>query len=211
METVDKIPVTAQVNPANARVCSFTVGHPLFPKGAFLCASAEMAEGSPLLQAIFQLPGVVQVWVSEERMTVEKNGEEPWPILGKRVAKTVRDLIRSGVNPLVVPSRRKIGSEEKIFEKVRAVLEKDVNPFIAAHGGRVDVTSVKGSTVYLTMDGGCQGCAAAASTMKGGVESAILSQVPEVSEVLDATDHAGGSHPCCTNSSPTTAAKTKGT
>jgi Fe-S cluster biogenesis protein NfuA len=94
-----------------------------------------------------------------------------------------------------VPSKRRKGSEEKIFDRVRDVLEKDINPFIAAHGGRVDVAGVKGSTVYVTMNGGCQGCAAASSTMKGGVESAILSQVPEVSEVLDSTDHAHGSHP----------------
>ena len=114
MDSVDKIPVSAQVSPANPDVCAFTVGKSLFPGDSYNCASPDapggddwglvMAKGSPLLEALFRIEGVTQVWVSDDRMTVQKTGEEPWPVLGKRIAKVVRDLLREGRGPLVVPA-----------------------------------------------------------------------------------------------------------
>jgi Fe-S cluster biogenesis protein NfuA len=191
----DKIPVSAQVSPANPQVCAFTVGRPLFPGDSYNCASAEMAKGSPLLEALFRIEGVNQVWVMDDRLTVEKSSEEPWPVLGKRVAKAVRDLLKAGVQPLVAPARARTGVEELIRRRTREILEKDINPSLAAHGGRVDVADVRGTSVRVVMSGGCQGCGSAAVTMRQGVERAILSQVPEASEVVDVTDHAAGDHP----------------
>jgi Fe-S cluster biogenesis protein NfuA len=195
MDSVEKIPVTAQVSPANPAVCAFTVGRPLFPGDSYNCASPEMAKGSPLLEALFALEGVSQVWVSEDRLTVQKNSDEEWPILGKRIAKTVRDLLREGRQPLVAPARARTGVEAHIRKRVREVLEAEINPSLAAHGGRVDVADVKGTTVNLIMSGGCQGCGSAAVTMRQGVERAIFSQIPEVTEVSDVTDHAAGQNP----------------
>jgi Fe-S cluster biogenesis protein NfuA len=194
MAAADKIPVNAQINPANPRVCLFTVGKPLFPGGSFNCPDAERAKGSPLLIALFGLPGIVQVWVADDRLTVEKNSDEPWPILGRRVADTVRTLIRAGVQPLVAPPKQKPGASG-LLRRVEEILEREINPRIAAHGGRVDVREVKDGIAYLTMSGGCQGCTAAAMTLRSGVESAILSRVPEIAEIVDVTNHGAGDHP----------------
>lgn len=195
MEPSDKISVTAQIHPANPRVCLFIVGRPLFPGDSFNCASAEMAKGSPLLEALFGLQGVIQAWVMDDKLTVEKDSEEDWAVFGKRVAKVAREALKSGASPLVAPHRNRSGLEEHIRSRARAVLESEVNPSLAAHGGRVDVTDVKGTSVYVVMSGGCQGCGSAAVTMRQGVERALLSQVPEISDVVDATDHAAGVTP----------------
>jgi NFU1 iron-sulfur cluster scaffold homolog, mitochondrial len=185
----DKIPVTAQVHPANPRVCSFTVGKALFPGDSYNCASAEMAKGSPLLEALFAVPGVAQAWVMDEKLTVEKDSDEEWPVFGKRVAKAVREVLRTP-GPWVVPGRARSGVEEHIRKRAREVLEAEINPSLAAHGGRVDVADVKGTTVEVVMSGGCQGCGSSAVTMRQGVERSLLSRIPEVSEVVDVTDHA---------------------
>lgn len=195
MEPVDKIPVTAQVHPSNPRVCLFTVGRPLFPGDSYNCASAQMAKGSPLLEALFALQGVVQVWVMDDRLTVEKDSEEEWPLFGKRVAKTVRDLLKSGREPLVAPHRSRTGVEEHIRKRAREVLEAEINPSLAAHGGRVDVADVQGTTVKVIMSGGCQGCGSAAVTMRQGVEKSLMTRIPEISEIIDDTDHAAGVNP----------------
>jgi NFU1 iron-sulfur cluster scaffold homolog, mitochondrial len=193
--TDDKISISAQVSAANPNVCAFVVEVPLFPGDSFNCASAEMAKGSPLLEALFAIEGVSQVWVADDRLTVEKNSEEPWPLLGKRVAKTVRDLLRRDIRPLVAPARNRSNLEELIRRRARVVLEKEINPSLAAHGGRVDVADVDGTSIKLIMSGGCQGCASASVTMRQGVEQALKAAVPEITEIQDVTDHASGDHP----------------
>jgi len=80
-------------------------------------------------------------------------------------------------------------------DRVRQVLELQVNPAIAAHGGNAELVAVEDGSAYLRLGGGCQGCGMAAVTLKQGVEAAILAAVPEVTEVVDVTDHAGGRNP----------------
>jgi Fe/S biogenesis protein NfuA len=80
-------------------------------------------------------------------------------------------------------------------EKVRRLLDVQVNPAIAAHGGYAALVKVDGSAAYITMGGGCQGCAMSALTLREGIESAILANVPEITEVIDTTDHAVGENP----------------
>jgi Fe/S biogenesis protein NfuA len=80
-------------------------------------------------------------------------------------------------------------------EKVRKLLDVQVNPAIAAHGGYASLVKVEDATAYITMGGGCQGCAMSALTLREGIEAAILANVPEITEVVDTTDHALGENP----------------
>jgi Fe/S biogenesis protein NfuA len=80
-------------------------------------------------------------------------------------------------------------------DKVRQLLDQQVNPAIAAHGGYASVVKVEDSTAFITMGGGCQGCAMSAMTLREGIESAILSAIPEITEVVDTTDHSVGENP----------------
>ncbi len=78
---------------------------------------------------------------------------------------------------------------------VQRILDDQINPQIAAHGGFVTLLEVKDETAFITMGGGCQGCGMADYTLKQGVEQAILEAVPSVRRVLDTTDHAAGTNP----------------
>ncbi len=80
-------------------------------------------------------------------------------------------------------------------EKVTQLLEQVINPAIASHGGRADLVRVEGSTALLQLGGGCQGCGLAAMTLRQGIETAILQNVPEITEVTDVTDHESGVNP----------------
>lgn len=80
-------------------------------------------------------------------------------------------------------------------ERVAAVIEEQINPGIASHGGFVTLLDVRDDTAYISMGGGCQGCSAADVTLKHGIETAILEHVPEIQHVLDTTDHAAGTNP----------------
>ncbi|MEX0825340.1 MAG: NifU family protein [Acidimicrobiia bacterium] len=80
-------------------------------------------------------------------------------------------------------------------ERVAQVLAEQINPAIAAHGGRAELVGVEGTTVYLKLGGGCQGCGMARVTLGQGIEVAIRGAVPEVGEIIDITDHASGENP----------------
>jgi Fe/S biogenesis protein NfuA len=87
--------------------------------------------------------------------------------------------------------------EGSIADKVKVLLEKSVNPSLAAHGGFATLVGVKDETsdVYLTMGGGCQGCAMSRMTLTNGIRQAIKEAIPEVNDVVDVTDHAQGENP----------------
>lgn len=93
-----------------------------------------------------------------------------------------------------------IGSGEAVAEgpvadRIRQVLEEQINPAIAAHGGFAELVAVEEDTAYLRMGGGCQGCAIAQVTLTQGIEVAIKDAVPEINEVIDVTDHSSGENP----------------
>lgn len=82
-----------------------------------------------------------------------------------------------------------------VAERVMQVLDQQVNPTIAAHGGRAELVAVEQRTAYLRLGGGCQGCAMATVTLSQGIETAIIEAVPEVTSVVDVTDHQSGTNP----------------
>jgi len=82
-----------------------------------------------------------------------------------------------------------------IADKVRTVLDEQVNPAIAAHGGLISLVDVEETDVYVEMSGGCQGCALSRMTLRQGVERMLREAVPELTAVHDVTDHASGENP----------------
>jgi Fe/S biogenesis protein NfuA len=85
--------------------------------------------------------------------------------------------------------------DSALARRVMAVLDRDVNPSIAAHGGHAELAGVDGDTAYLRLGGGCQGCGMASVTLTQGIEVAITQAVPEIVAVVDVTDHASGTNP----------------
>jgi Fe/S biogenesis protein NfuA len=79
--------------------------------------------------------------------------------------------------------------------RVQEVLDDRVNPALAAHGGVVSLVDIQETRVVLSFGGGCQGCGMADLTMKQGVSAQLKQQIPEITEVVDATDHAAGATP----------------
>ncbi len=78
---------------------------------------------------------------------------------------------------------------------IRKLLDDNINPSVAAHGGHIALVDVQDDTVYIRLEGGCQGCGMADVTLKQGIETEIKRAVPKIASVLDVTDHAGGTNP----------------
>ncbi len=80
-------------------------------------------------------------------------------------------------------------------QRVQAVLDQAINPALASHGGYASLAGIDDTKVYVTMGGGCQGCAASAMTLQEGIKTMLMDALPEITEVIDATDHSAGDNP----------------
>ncbi len=85
--------------------------------------------------------------------------------------------------------------EGSVEAKIQDLLDGDINPALASHGGFATLDHVEGSTAYMVMGGGCQGCGLAAMTLTEGIKAAIEDAIPEIDRVEDVTDHAAGENP----------------
>lgn len=80
-------------------------------------------------------------------------------------------------------------NDAEILDAVEKIMEEEVNPALATHGGGAKIVTVKDAKVYVELQGGCRGCMGARMTMKSGIERLLKEKVPAVLEVIDATNH----------------------
>jgi Fe/S biogenesis protein NfuA len=118
-----------------------------------------------------------------------------------------RDLLAGGLsirNPNLPPAQPQASPamagpppdlSGDVAQRVIQVLDRQINPSIAAHGGRADLVAVEDDAAYLRLSGGCAGCGMAAVTLSEGIEVAIKESVPEIVKIVDVTDHAAGTNP----------------
>ena len=129
---------------------------------------------------------------------------EPVFSLKIRIENTVRNYIPAVEEIRFVqggPSVEELDREPNLdwndpeVSAVHQLLEERINPSVAAHGGHIALIDVKDHAVYIRLEGGCQGCGMADVTLKQGVETMIKEAIPSITEVLDVTEHAGGTNP----------------
>lgn len=80
-------------------------------------------------------------------------------------------------------------------QAVQEVIDSQINPGVASHGGHVALLDVKDNIAYIALGGGCQGCGMVDVTLKQGIEVLLKEAVPEIRQVIDTTDHAAGKNP----------------
>ncbi|MFP3949125.1 MAG: NifU family protein [Gemmatimonadota bacterium] len=96
------------------------------------------------------------------------------------------------------PNLQPIGSKPlkgPLAERVQTVIDSEINPAVASHGGEIGLVEVRDAVAYIRMSGGCQGCGMARVTLKQGVERMLREAVPEIQGIVDVTDHSAGTNP----------------
>jgi len=84
---------------------------------------------------------------------------------------------------------------DDVSKSVAEVIESQVNPLVASHGGHVDLVGVNDGKAMIAFGGGCQGCGMVDVTLKEGIEVMITEGVPGITAVVDMTDHDAGTNP----------------
>jgi Fe-S cluster biogenesis protein NfuA len=192
---MDPNQIRISADPITSAMCRFTIDRPIYPNESFYFGSKEKAQGSSVAAKLFDLEGITSVLISHDQITVTKGGHEEWPVIGKKIGAAIRESLASNAPVVREDLKKSLPSADVIRERVQDVLDMDINPAVAAHGGIVELIDVKRNDVFLRMGGGCQGCGMASQTLRQGVESAIRRTVPEVGAIMDTTDHAAGRNP----------------
>ena len=189
----DEITIKGEPSATGER-CRFEVDRPVLPdESVFFADRSAAAKVSPLAAELLALPGVASVLVAENVVTLDADYAIDWPALG--VGHVIRRHLGTG-QPIVSESYfESLPAEADLKWAIGDLLDREINPAVASHGGYVELIDVKKNNVYIRLGGGCQGCGAADVTLKQGIEKAIRGLAPSVGEILDTTDHAAGRNP----------------
>ncbi|HUS61634.1 MAG TPA: NifU family protein [Acidimicrobiales bacterium] len=104
-------------------------------------------------------------------------------------------VIRNPNRPSPTIQHTAVVLEGSVEEKITLLLDGEINPSLAMHGGFAALDRVEGDVAYVLMGGGCQGCGLAKLTLTEGIKATIEDRIPEIREVIDVTDHAMGENP----------------
>ncbi len=193
----DQVLIKAEPSRDNEQ-CKFMVNRPLFEGHSWLFSNFEEAAGSPLAESVFSVDSIETLLLHESTAVVTKTGAKglaDWESFAKEVGGALRKTLESGTKLVSQEIIKTIPSEEVVREEIQKVIDTEVNPGVAGHGGRITLTAIAGNTVTIEMGGGCQGCSAADLTLKQGIHNSFRKAVPYVGAIYDETDHAAGSNP----------------
>ena len=158
----------------------------------------DQAAGSPLGERLFALGGLASVLIAGNVVTVGKAPAAAWPGLKAAVGAAIRTQLLSGV-PSMRGTSGAIGmpvrSDAELGAAVQELLDHEVNRAVAKHAGKISLLAVRDRRLFITMSGGCQGCASSQVTLRQGFEVMVKRVAPEITEVVDATDHPAGRQP----------------
>ena len=192
------ISIRAETSLTDPDTCKFTVSRSLHPGGPFFFGNQQRAAGSPLGERLFALPGVTNVLIAENVVTIGKELGTSWSGLKAAIGKAIRMQLLTGV-PAILEMAAYTGrqgrSDAELGVIVQQLLDKEVNRSIANHGGKISLVEVREGKLFISMSGGCQGCASSQVTLRQGLEVMVKRVAPEIEEIIDATDHAAGKKP----------------
>lgn len=91
---------------------------------------------------------------------------------------------------------RKVSDDAPLIERIEYVIQAEINPQLANHGGRVTVNNITDDGIaVLQFGGGCNGCSMIDVTLKDGIEKELVKRFPgEINGVRDITEHQAGEH-----------------
>ena len=184
--------IRAQPSAQDGDVMGFVLDQPLLEGGK---VTLRAGDDTPLSNALFGLAGVTDVTVAQATIWIRKAPAAAWVTLKPEIATAIRTALDATHAPLGELADPRDTPDTALLRAVEDLLDRQVNPSVAVHGGHIAVEKVAGSTVYLRMSGGCQGCAASSATLRDGVERMLRAALPEITKIVDVTDHASGTTP----------------
>jgi len=192
------ITIKAETAIADPDTCKFTVSTIVQAGGPFFFTDSVQAASAPLAATLFELPGVASVLIADNTVTVSKSADTSWQTLKAAIGAAIRAQLLSDLPAVLattIAQQAQGRSTEVVREIVQDILDREINRSIASHGGAIAIVDLREGQLYVRMSGGCQGCASSEATLKQGFEVMVKRAAPEITEIIDVTDHQSGQKP----------------
>ena len=172
-------------NPATLK---FLPGQTVLGTGTANFSEGDNLENSPIAKKLFEVEGVVGVFLGSDFITITKSDNFLWEHIKPALLGTIMDFIQSGeeiINENSTATMHQIqdGPDSEIVKKITDLLDTRVRPAVAQDGGDITFQSYDQGIVYLHMQGACAGCPSSTMTLKMGIENLLKHYIPEVTEV----------------------------
>ncbi|MDG1846003.1 MAG: NifU family protein [Acidimicrobiales bacterium] len=188
------IGIQAETSIADPETCRFTVDRVIDPGGPFSFDRDHPTDSSPLIAQLFSFDDVAHIVVAGSTVSVTKVPSASWEDLRQPIGAQIRSQLQTGQPAIAKPSRM-VRNDEQIRESIENLLEREVNPSIAAHGGVITIVDLSDGVLSIAMGGGCQGCASSTATLRDGFETMARRVAPELVRIVDTTNHSAGVTP----------------
>ena len=140
---------------------------------------------SPLAARLFEIDGVLGVFLASNFVTVTKRAELEWTEIAQPIVDVIKACLADGGSALgpayEVGEQRDEGELER---RIRQVIDEEVRPAVAMDGGDIVFAGFRDGIVELYMQGSCAGCPSSTATLKMGIEARLREVIPEVQEVV---------------------------
>jgi len=172
--------------------------------------SAEEAKVcSPLATELFHFPFVSAVFISGTIVSVTKDESLGWEMIVMQLREYIREWLEENehaveddkiallsnydegnsdansgsLDPAEFITANEISVSE-FDETIVDLLNEFVRPAVEQDGGAIHFVGFKKGVVYVQLKGACAGCPSSTETLKGGIETLLISKLPEVTEVV---------------------------
>ena len=172
-------------NPATLK---FLPGQTVLGAGTANFSKGDNIESSPIAKKLFDVDGVVGVFLGSDFITITKKEDFLWEHIKPALLGTIMDFLQSGEEILSEDTEDSVhetheGPNSEIVKKITDLLDTRVRPAVAQDGGDITFQSFQEGIVYLHMQGACAGCPSSTMTLKMGIENLLKHYIPEVTEV----------------------------
>ncbi len=176
-------------NPSSLK---FIPGVQVMHAGTANFADPESATGSPLAGRLFEIDGVMGVYLGADFVTISKAEGTEWHHLKPAILGTIMEHFTAGL-PVINPEAGTAeagdggvdttGPDGAVIGQIVELLDTRVRPAVAMDGGDIIFHGFERGVVYLHLQGACSGCPSSTITLKHGIENLLRHYIPEVVEV----------------------------
>ena len=176
----------------NPSTLKFLPGREVLPNGSMDFRSEQDAKNSPLAEALFNVDGVVGVFLSDDFITITKRDDKDWNLMKPGLLGVIMEHFTAN-RPVIISDDENSKSDssvkdedEDVVLQIKELLYTRVRPAVAQDGGDIVFEDFTDGTVTVQMRGACAGCPSSTATLKMGIENMLRHYIPEVKEVVAA-------------------------
>ena len=175
--------VQTEVTP-NPNSLKFLPGKKVSNSGPYEITSNDNIQNE-LVRNIMSINGIEGIFLGEDFISVNKNGNVKWEEIKHIVISLINDFYADGKEFVIDQNITEENSDlSEIEEKIVKILEQKIRPAVAKDGGDIKFKEFKDGIVKVQLQGSCSGCPSSTMTLKQGVQNLLCHYLPEVKEVV---------------------------